>query len=126
MLHIVQQKGVKHSSSLYTHCLHATYLEIVQAVLVHDVYPAKLGDCEVQEGTADCHRPVALPIVLDLSLRTLAIGEALGYRLAHCFRFAQCGNKSLQRKITIADKTQRPCWHPVRELSEETNSVEKQ
>lgn len=74
------------------------HLEVVQAVLVHDVYPAQLGDREIQEGTPDCHRPVAFATFLDLSLRALAVGEALGNGLAHCFRFTERGDEGLHQE----------------------------
>lgn len=73
------------------------HLEVVEAVLIHAVYLAQLGDREVHERTADCHRPVALSIILDLPLCALAIGEALGNRLAHRFGLAERGYESLRR-----------------------------
>lgn len=73
------------------------HLEVVEAVLIHAVYLAQLGDCKVHERATDCHRPVAFSIVLDLSLCALAVGEALGYSLAHHFRLAERGYEGLQR-----------------------------
>lgn len=73
----------------------STDLEVVQAVLVHDVYSAQLGDCEVQQGTANCNGPVTLPTLLDLLLGDLAVGQALADRPTHCLTFAEGGDEGL-------------------------------
>lgn len=79
-----------------------SYLEVLQTVLVHDVYPAQFGDREVQQRTADCHRPVALPNFLDLSLRASTVGEAVGNRLTHCLGLAKRGDECLCEMLTVA------------------------
>lgn len=72
------------------------YLEVIEAVLIHDVHSAQLGDREVQEGTTDRQRAISFSALLHLLLGALAVGKALPDRLAHCFRLAQCGNQYLQ------------------------------
>lgn len=74
----------------------SAYLEVVQAVLIHGIHFAKLGDGKVQQGATDSKWLVALPAFFDLSLRVLAVGETLTDRLAHGLGFAESNDESLR------------------------------